>query len=164
MDNPFVYSRPVEPAELIDRDREARQLLGLARAGQNSLLSAPRRYGKTSLLRRVIADAEHGGTPAVYVNFYGILSLEDAAARLERGYGALRGPVAAWLAGALRTLRPMFSTPGISMSPELSGETGERLLVLLDLPRRVFDRGGERVLVVFDEFQEVLEPPVPLDG
>ena len=166
MDNPFVYSRPVSPDGMVDREQEAERLLSLARAGHNSRVSAPRRYGKTSLLRWVLENAEAGGTPAVYVNFYGILSLEDVAARLERGYQALRGPLANWLAGALRTLRPTLSVPGagVSVSPELDTEVARRLLALLDLPRRVFERGGERVLVAFDEFQEVLEPRLPVDG
>jgi len=166
MDNPFVYSRPVDSADLVDRKGEAESLLSLARAGHNSRLSAPRRYGKTSLLRWVLEEAEAGGTPGVYVNFYGILSLEDAAARLERGYESLRGPLANWLTGALRTLRPTVAVPGtgVSISPELDTEVARRLLALLDLPRRVFQRGGERVIVVFDEFQEVLEPRLPLDG
>ena len=166
VDNPFVYSRPVAPRDLVDREAEAGRLLELARAGHNSRLSAPRRYGKTSLLRWVQERAEAGGTPAVYVNFYGILSLEDATARLERGYSALRGPLAAWLTGALRTLRPTMTVPGtgVSVSPELDTEVARRLLALLDLPRRVFERGGERVIVAFDEFQQVMEQPSPLDG
>jgi AAA+ ATPase superfamily predicted ATPase len=36
---------------MVDREREAERLLSLARAGHNSRVSAPRRYGKTSLLR-----------------------------------------------------------------------------------------------------------------
>lgn len=166
MDNPFVYSRPVASADLIDRRSEADRLLSQARGGHNSRLSAPRRYGKTSLLRWVAEDAEAGGTPAVYVNFFGILSLEDAVTRLEDGYKALRGPLSTWLAGALETLRPTVSVPGtgVSVSPRLDREAVRRVHALLDLPRRVFERGGERVLVLFDEFQEVLEPRVPLDG
>lgn len=83
---------------------------------------------------------------------------------MERAYADLRGPLANWLTGVLRTLRPTFSVPGVSAAPELESDNRRRLLTLLDLPRRVFQRGGERVLIAFDEFQEVLEPRVPLDG
>lgn len=42
--NPFRYSEPVPPAELLDRDGEARALLERAVGGNNSRLVAPRRY------------------------------------------------------------------------------------------------------------------------
>jgi hypothetical protein len=165
VDNPFQYARPVPPSELIDREREAGQLLELLRAGHNCRLSAPRRYGKTSLIYKTRADAERDGSTTVYVNFYGILSLDEAVARIERGYRELRGPLRRWLTGKLSSLEASISTPvgGISVAGARAGpET--RLHELLDLPRGIFSRTGERVLVCFDEFQEVLSTRVALDG
>ena len=164
--NPFVYSRPVEPNELIDRQEEAERLVELAEGGHHSRLSAPRRYGKTSLLGKVRADAEAIGMASVYVNFYGILSAEDATQRIERGYRGLRGPLSNWVAGVLRTLRPKASIPGtgLSIEPTLEVATGERLAALLDLPVRMFKRTGQRALVIYDEFQAILGARPPLDG
>ena len=56
--NPFVYSRPIPPEDLIDRDTEAAELLRAAVGGHYVRLYAPRKYGKTSLLRRVLQEAE----------------------------------------------------------------------------------------------------------
>ena len=164
--NPFVYSRPVEPEELIDREAEAARLVELAEGGHHSRLSAPRRYGKTSLLGKVRVDAEGIGMTSVYVNFYGILSAEDAIQRIERGYRGLRGPLTNWLAGVLRTLRPKASLPGtgVSIEPTLDIPTGQQLTALLDLPVRMFKRTGQRVLVIYDEFQTVLQARPQLDG
>ena len=50
--NPFVYSRPVAPEDVLDREPEIRQLLSLAGGGHYVRLYAPRRFGKTSLLRK----------------------------------------------------------------------------------------------------------------
>jgi hypothetical protein len=41
--NPFVFTRPVDPSDLIDRERESEQLLALAEGGHAVRLSAPRR-------------------------------------------------------------------------------------------------------------------------
>lgn len=41
--NPFRYSEPVPPEELLDRDEEARALLERAMGANNSRLVAPRR-------------------------------------------------------------------------------------------------------------------------
>ena len=56
--NPFVYSRPISPEEIIDRDDETEQLLQNAVGGHFVRLFAPRKYGKTSLLKRAFADGE----------------------------------------------------------------------------------------------------------
>jgi hypothetical protein len=160
--NPFRYSEPVPPNELIDRDDEAERLLQTAVSGNNSRVIAPRRYGKTSLLRRVLADARDEGWAAVYVDFFGVLTLDDVAARIERAYASsLEGRLAAWFRGVQRRLRPTVwiggtepipAGAGVSLDPQ--GEPA--LLDRLSLPRRLHERTGIRVLAVFDEFQDVV--------
>ena len=82
--NPFRYSGPVPVDELIDRDAEAALLLGRAIEGNNSRLVAPRRFGKTSLLRRALHDAGRRRWAAVYVDFFGVLTLNEIAEHIER--------------------------------------------------------------------------------
>ena len=158
--NPFRYSGPVGVADLIDRDDEAATLLSSAWEGNNSRLVAPRRFGKTSLLRRVMAEAEAEGWAAVYVDFFGVITLADVTERIERAYtAALQGPAARWFEAFRRTLRPTLraSAPGVPVSGGLSMQPSDTpLLDRLALPRRLYDKLGTRVLVVFDEFQGVL--------
>lgn len=164
--NPFVYAKPVPPEELIDRHAEVSGLLDLLRGGHNCRLAAPRRYGKTSLVHKVRADAERGGSTTVYVNFYGILSVDEAVARIERGYRDLRGPLARWITGKLASMQVSLTTPigGLSVGADTRQGADRALLELLELPRQLFAKSGERVLVFFDEFQEVLAPRNPIDG
>ena len=85
--NPFVYSRPLAPDDIIDRDEETQQLLKNAVGGHYVRLYAPRKYGKTSLLRRVLRDAERQeGMIPILVDLYGVLSIADVAIRFERAY------------------------------------------------------------------------------
>ena len=85
--NPFVYSHPLEPEDVIDRDEETKQLLAHAVGGHFVRLFAPRKYGKTSLLRRVLRDAEREeGMIPILVDLYGVLSVADVTVRLERAY------------------------------------------------------------------------------
>jgi uncharacterized protein len=165
--NPFVYSHPLPPSELIDREAEATRLLQLAEGAHNSRLTAPRRFGKTTVAQKVLADAERIGMNTVYVNFYGILSLEDASNRIERAYReSLQGALRGWAVGAIRSLRPTLSPPGtgLEISPEVDQEVARRLYSLLDLPVRLFKRQANRTLIVLDEFQEVLDVKQGLDG
>lgn len=159
--NPFRYSEPVPPDELLDRDEEASQLLDRAISGNNSRLVAPRRYGKTSLLARVAQDARREGWAAVYVDFFGVLTLDDIAQRIERAYAAeLQGRLATWFAGARRLLRPTLQVGGgavpagveVAIDPQAEPPLVDRLA----LPTRLYEKHGTRTLVIFDEFQDIL--------
>jgi uncharacterized protein len=159
--NPFRYSEPVPVEELLDRDGEAEELLRRAEEGNNSRLVAPRRFGKTSLLRRMIHDADHVGWATVYVDFFGVLTLADIAQRIERAYAdQLQGRLASWFAGARRTLRPTFRAGGgslpVGVEIAVDAQAEPPLLDRLALPRHLHERHGTRTLVVFDEFQDVL--------
>jgi uncharacterized protein len=159
--NPFRYSDPVPVEELMDRESEARELVERAVEGNNSRLVAPRRYGKTSLLRRVIHDADREGWATVYVDFFGVLTLADIAQRIERAYAEqLQGALASWFAGARRMLHPTFRAGGgplpAGLEVTLDAQAEPPLVDRLALPRRLYERHGTRTLVVFDEFQDVL--------
>ena len=166
--NPFVFNRPLDPDQLIDRDEEAERLLALAEGGHASRLSAPRRYGKTSLLRRVGRDAELAGLNYVEVDFYGALSLSDVVGRMEEAYERLRPPLRRAALAAIDTLRPKLSIGAGPLRLEAQAlprtEANRVLAGLLDLPLTLFERNGTRTLIAFDEFQELLSIDGGVDG
>ena len=164
--NPFRYAQPVGIDDLIDRDGETDLLLATAREGNHARLVAPRRYGKTSLLRRLVGEVQADGWNAAYVDFFGVLTLADVADRIERAYAtSLTGPVARWFDGLRRTLRPTVSAAAGGVRATASFEPVQVALAeRLDLPLRLLERTGRRTLVVFDEFQEVLAADSRADG
>src|SRR3954447_16258453 len=166
--NPFVFNRPLDPEQLIDRDDEAKRLLQLAEGGHASRLSAPRRYGKTSLLRRVGRDAEFAGLNYVEVDFYGALSVTDAVGRMEEAYARLRTPLRRAAIAAIDTLRPKLSIGAGPLRVETQTlprpQANKVLAGLLDLPLLLFERNGMRTLIAFDEFQELLSIGEGIDG
>jgi hypothetical protein len=159
--NPFRYSEPVPVEDLINRDDETQKLLRRADESNNSRIVAPRRFGKTSLLRRVMHETRNVGWATVYVDFFGVLTLADISQRIERAYAEqLEGRLASWFAGARRMLRPTLRAgggplPG-SVEVTLEAQAESPLLDRLALPRRLHERHGTRTLVIFDEFQDVL--------
>jgi hypothetical protein len=166
--NPFVFSRPLDPDELIDRKEEVERLLALVEGGHATRLSAPRRYGKTSLLRRVGRDAEKVGFNYLEVDFYGVFSHADVIARLEEAYAKLRSPIRRTAIAAIRALRPRVSVGAASLrleaQPVAADQTTKVLAGLLDLPLALYKRNGARTLVVFDEFQALLAVDPGIDG
>ena len=160
--NPFVYSRPVRPEEVVDRQDDIRRLLELAAGGHYVRLYAPRRFGKTSLLRLALHQAERDeGMIPVLVDLYGVLSLGDVTIRIERAYARLRGGVRRLVENILQTsgLGLSLGAHGISVRLQTQPRTDPlpALHALLDLPLRVAERGGYRALIAFDEFQDVLK-------
>lgn len=166
--NPFIFNRPVDPGNLIDREHEVEQLLGLAEGGHATRLSAPRRYGKTSLLHRVGRDAEGIGFAYVEVDFYGVLSHADVASRLEAAYMKLRSPLRRIAIAAIAALRPRASVGAgplrVEAQPSAGNPLGSLIGGLLDLPVNLFEGSGTRTLIAFDEFQALLAVDPQIDG
>lgn len=166
--NPFIYDDPLPPDQLVDRESEAEQLLRLADGGHNTRLQAPRRYGKTTLLKRVLNDADRLGLHTVYVDFYRAITLPEVSRRIEEAYlAALAGAARRAVAAVTRRWRgKVVVTPGgigAEMEPVERREQ-QRLADMLDLPKRVFKGDGVRTLVVFDEFQDLLRIDSEVDG
>src|SRR3954471_23464915 len=159
--NPFVYSHPVAPNELIDRDDETRRLLTAAMGGHFLRLYAPRKYGKTSLLRRVLRDAEQQqGMVPILVDLYGVLSIADVTVRVERSYarqlkGKLRARVEEFLQSTGLGLSLGAFGIGARLQLDPKSDPLPALHALLDLPLRLDDAGGFRALIVLDEFQDI---------
>lgn len=165
--NPFDFSKPARAEELIDRDDELDLLIHLAESRTNCRLTAPRRYGKTTLLKRARDEAEKLGMHTVYVNFYGLLSAHEAADRIEDAYRqGLHGKARNLAVGLIRTFRPTVKVPKVDvrLEPAAEPEVGRRLTWLLDLPAKLMASTGASTLVIFDEFQDVLATKPALDG
>jgi hypothetical protein len=146
---------------MIDREDEAARLFALADGGHSSRLVAPRRYGKTTLVGRVLAQAADTGMATALVDLHGVLTMGAIVVRIERAYAtSLKGPIRRAVDSLLRSWNIGLSlggggfTASLQSNPRLDSESV--LLRLLDLPARVYERTGKRSLVAFDEIQDLL--------
>jgi uncharacterized protein len=161
--NPFRFSGPLAPEEMIDRDSDAEELLALTEGAHSFRLVGPRRYGKTTLLRRVLEAAERNGTATVLIDLQDVLSIAEIVVRIERGYERLKGPVRRHVENLFRTWNIGLSLGGggftatLQRNPSIDAESV--LLRVLELPKALFDRDGTTSLIVFDEIQDVLAVP-----
>ncbi len=161
--NPFHFSGPLPPEQMIDRDQEADDLLALALGGHSFRLVGPRRYGKTTLLLRVLEAAEREGMATVLVDLQDVLSMAEIVVRIERAYDRLRGQIRRRIESLLRAWNIGLSLGGggftatLQRNPQVDAESV--LLRLLELPAALFERDGTASLIVFDEIQDVLAVP-----
>src|SRR3954470_4621749 len=159
--NPFIYSHPIAPEDIIDRDEETKRLLTAAVGGHYVRLYAPRKYGKTSLLRRGLRDGEQQERLIpILVDLYGVLSIADVAIRFERSYARqLKGKLRARIEEFLQSTGLGLSLGALGISARLQldpkSDPLPALHALLDLPLRLEQGGGFRALIVLDEFQDI---------
>jgi len=172
--NPFHYDRPLPPDEAIDRPRERTLMAELAEGGQTSRLAAPRRYGKTTLIGALATELRARGWIVAVSDFSRCRRIEDIGERLYDGWRRAldrRGTRSLWK----KANREMEATveagvPGVARARIRGGQRGRgerplaRLHSLLALPERIADLAGRQILVVFDEFQDLLTAGEDLDG
>lgn len=153
--SPFVFQHPLAPDRLHGRDREVEQLAASAAAGNATILAAPRRYGKTSVLLAVEHRLAEAGHPVALVDLYATASLAELTVRLERAWTGARSrwidKVEQWLSAANLGLSVKGAGFGMYLSRRPRTDPTAALHRLLELP--VHLAGERRAIVIFDEFQ-----------
>jgi len=159
--NPFIYSHPLAPEDIIDREDETQELLRNVVGGHFVRLFAPRKYGKTSLLKRALRDGEEQeGLIPILVDLYRVSSIADVTVRFERAYSKhLKGTLRAKIEDFLQKtgIGLSLGAYGISARLQLDPRTDPlpALHALLDLPLRLEEGGGYRAFIALDEFQDI---------
>ncbi len=165
--NPFIISVIPPEAPFCNRSRELRQLIAYGSAGTNVVVFSPRRFGKTSLVKRVQSDLLKKGMLVLYADFLGVTSIDDVAGRIAKCvYSFIRGnePLMKKAIRLLTTFRPVLKPSedgSFAVSVETTGQNiqGIELLdkTLDDLGQFMAQIGPEKIHIVFDEFQEITE-------
>ena len=165
LDNPFVLSGYVAPEYFCDRVKETAELKDAICNGRNVTLLAPRRMGKTGLIKNVFFQLEREKEwKTVYLDIYSATSLPEFAKRLA---AAVLSVVDSDIAKALRAVgrffrsfRPVVSIDAATGSPSYSF-TIEPSTVETTL-KECFDylaRDDRKIVVAIDEFQQVASFP-----
>lgn len=161
MANPFSFGRIVTGDEFVDREKEIAEILRDIRSGVNVVLYSHRRMGKSSLLAEIMRRHRRD-LVFVYVDLYGITSMTKMveafmSALVSSSYGSLKKTmhgVAGILRGSrLRLVVNESGEPGVEFA--VSEPSVPELQEVLDMPEKIAGRKGKRMVVIFDEFQEV---------
>ncbi len=167
--NPFRFGALALDEAFTDRDSEIAELTADIRNGQDVVVIAPRRVGKSSLIRRVAQDLASEGILVAQMDLMRTPTKERFAAKLAQAiHEQIASPVEQ-VRDRLRVFRALRLTPNVSVNPENGafafsfdaraepGDLDATLEELLALPGRIGAERGRRVALVLDEFQEVVE-------
>jgi hypothetical protein len=168
--NPFRFGALALDEAFADREGEVTELAGDIRNGQDVVVFAPRRWGKSSLVWRAARELAADRVLVAQVDLMATPSKESLAAALA---GSIYENIASTLERAreraLAPFRGLRIQPTISVNPEdgsfsFSFEVGRgdpdvdaTLERLLELPAELGGARGRRAALVIDEFQEIVE-------
>lgn len=162
--SPFEFDGPISLDRMIDRRRETDMIKTWTREGRLMALVAPRRYGKTSLIRKIAGDGEQGGLVVVTADLFEVASLPDLVLRLERAWtqntpDTLRATASKILAAAQTGVSITGAGFAVALADRPTADPVPALHTLLELPAQLAQREGGRTLIVLDEFQSVAGVP-----
>ena len=165
--NPFHYGTPASGDFFTGREQELAALTSRVRNGINVVVTAPRRYGKTSLLERACAELTRSRAAIVRINVLQCPDLATLAAKLASETYSLPGGTWRRARHAVpEFLRRFRVTPIITFdegghptflfSPGLSGPRADELVA--DVYAILSSLSAKRpAALVLDEFQAVPE-------
>ena len=167
--NPFTFGDLALDEAFTDREEELRELASDMRNGQNVLVYAPRRYGKSSLVLRAAQEAMKEKALVGYCDLMKTPTKERFAAALAKTiYADIASPVDRGFERAAELFRGLRVHPTMEVDPSdgslrFSFQTARRKTDIDETIERLLELLGElaaerkrRVVMVFDEFQEVL--------
>jgi AAA+ ATPase superfamily predicted ATPase len=166
MSNPFQYGGIVTGDAFCNRDAEKTDLLKAIRNHEKLFVFSERRFGKTSLIQSVISKLPKSRTLAAYVDLW---PTDDERSFVNVLAKAIALSMSTSMQKLLHTSKALFSSlvPSMTMNdegkPEISFEFHRNIKVdtaledVLETPARIAKKESKSVVVVFDEFQQIVE-------
>ncbi len=161
----FIFGKPVEGEYFTDREADARRLAANFRGGVSTFLLSPRRWGKTSLIKKVMREVQSDELKVVFVDVFKCKSPIDFA---ETVASAVLSQTASKTEEFLENAKAFLGRVnfGINISPDPLSVFDVKLGLAddksdisnaLSVPERVAAKKGIRLLVCIDEFQQIGE-------
>lgn len=168
----FPTDVPIPASQLIGRGDDVREVATALENGTNLILAGPRRTGKTSVCEAALGRAERSGCYTARLDLFRISDAAELAEALAVAVLANRSPIrrimrrarelgrtalnATQAAAVLKLRSELGDGVELAITPGWAAQDPVRALDLaLDLPERTARADGRRLILFFDEFQEL---------
>ncbi|HAS89085.1 MAG TPA: ATP-binding protein [Desulfovibrio sp.] len=174
MRNPF-HTDILEPDQpFCNRVNELRELTSHGRNGMNVVLFAPRRYGKTSLVKRVQHRLRTENICVIYAQFMRLVSVEDLVHRFAKAiinglheYESILDKGKRWLTH-FPSIQTTFTIDPATGMPSLDVQMTQRqvnpmvaLENIMEEVGRFLEKEDFQVCIALDEFQDIVDIKEP---
>ncbi len=163
MDTPFVFGKLAIGNNFTDREKEINRLKQNFLSGINTILISPRRWGKSSLVKRAGDELaqENPHIKVVYLDMFNIRTEEEFYKTLsEKVLKEVSGKMEEMIAHTKKFFKQWL--PQITFSPDAQqefslkfdwAEIKKQPDEILNLPEAVAKDKGYKIIVCIDEFQ-----------
>ena len=168
----FPTDSPIPASQLIGRRDDVREVATRLEAGTHLILAGPRRTGKTSVCEAALSRARRRGAYTTKVDLFRVSDAAELAEALAAAVIANRSAThralrrarsagraaltAAQSTAVIRMIGELGEGVELALTPGLAAQNPDRAIDLaLELPERVATADGRRLILFFDEFQEV---------
>lgn len=164
-ENPFVFGKAAEGNYFTDRIEDRRRLETNLTHGINTILISPRRWGKTSLVKKVISDIDREVAIPVFLDVFQCKSDYDFYQSFANAViKQTSNKFDEWIEIAktfLSNITPKFSFGSDPMNdfslsfewnPDNNSETD-----ILQLPEKIAQKKNVRLIICLDEFQQIAD-------
>ena len=165
LQKPFVFGQAIGVNHFIGRERELKRLTANFSHGINTVLMAPRRWGKTSLVKRTMSEVKNDYIKIIYIDAYFCRNEYDFYNHFaECILHQTNSKFEQWAETAGEFL--MRLTPKISYNLPSADEYSVSLGItprthkpeeILQLPEIIAQRKNIHLIICIDEFQQIGE-------
>ena len=154
--NPFKFGTIVEDEYFTDRVNELAQIKQMLDSENHLVLISPRRFGKSSLVAKALQQL---GRPSITIDLMKVLNVEDLASQILRQvfrvykFEKVKHLLKNFRVVPTLSYNPVTEGMDVSFVPSV-GKPSAMLEDSLELLEKV-SSAKKRLIVVFDEFQEV---------
>lgn len=162
---PFIFGVATSGDNFTDREKETARLLSNYTHGVNTVLISPRRWGKTSLVKKVCRLAQSDKLKIVYLDifscrtdkeFYDVFA-EAVLKQTSSKFDELMENAKLFLS----RISPKFTIGSdpmtdFSMTLELNQKSND-IDEILQLPEKIAQKKGVSIVICIDEFQQIAE-------
>lgn len=163
----FTFGETVPESNFIDRENETRRLTASFENGINTVLVSPRRWGKSSLVKKVAADVNESRKDIKVVMIDIFLCRNEQEFLKVFSTEVIKQTSTKWEEWVNNTKHFLSGlTPKISLGVDPMTDFSVSLdysdsevtaKEVLTLPQRIAERQGVSIVVCIDEFQQIAE-------
>jgi len=164
-DSPFIYGTTVSSIAFTNREADTAKLKSNLLGGVNTTIISPRRWGKSSLVEKVISDInkENPEIKTVIIDLFSVSTEEEFLETFAREViKASSSKWEEWVSSGKNFFKRLIPKFGIGLDPntdfslsfdweDLKRNSDE----ILNLPETIAQKNGVKFIICLDEFQNL---------